>query len=178
MNSMRNFIKIFQNLNIYMTLKKCFIFGHQNYHRLIEAGIKCLVGGADDGNLNETYIRRAIKCHHLNLPFDILSITQCDEYTHIFTLNVNVPRLIVCPTCLNSDMGRDLMTSTYAIKSVTFTMLPRVSCRDNQNVRCISAVRSNLWQNKISSTSSTATNCYCCCCCYSQATDYTISFKS
>jgi len=94
----------------------------QNYHRLIEAGIKCLVGGADDGN--ETYIRRAIKCHHLNLTFDILSITWCDGYTRIFTMNVNVPRLIVCPTCLNSDMGRDLMTSTYTIKSMTFTMLP------------------------------------------------------
>jgi len=82
------------------------------------------VGGADDGNFNETYIKKAIKCHHLNLTFDILSITLCDGYTHIFTLNVNVPRLIVCPTCLNSDVGRDLMTSTYAIKSMTFTMLP------------------------------------------------------
>jgi len=60
MNSMTNFIKIFQNLNIYMTLKKCFILCHQNNHRLIEAGIKCLVGGADDVNLNETYIRRVI----------------------------------------------------------------------------------------------------------------------
>jgi hypothetical protein len=33
-------LKIFKNLNIYITLKKCFIFCHQNYHRLIEAGIK------------------------------------------------------------------------------------------------------------------------------------------
>jgi hypothetical protein len=94
------------------------------HHRLIEAGIKCLVGGADDGNLNETYTKKAIKCHHLNLTFDILSITLCDGYTHIFMLNVNVPRLIVCSTCLNSDVGRDFVTSTYAIKSMTFTMLP------------------------------------------------------
>jgi len=109
---------------------------------------KCLVGGADDGNLNETYTKKATKCHHLNLTFDIMNITLCDGYNHICTLNVNVPRLIVCPTCLNSDVGRDLMTSTYAIKSMTFAVLPWVSCRDNQNVRCISAVRSNLWWTK------------------------------
>jgi hypothetical protein len=120
--------KFYKNISKFKRLcdteKKCFIFYHQIYHRLIEAGIKCLVGGADDGNLNETYIKKAIKCQHLNLKFDILNITLCDRYTHIFTVNVNVPRLIVCPTCLNSDVGRDLMTSTYAIESMTFTVLP------------------------------------------------------
>jgi len=75
---MTNFIKIFQNLNIYMTLKKCFIFCRQNYHRLIEAGIKGLVGGSDDGNLNETSTWRAIKCHHLNLTLGIVRISLLD----------------------------------------------------------------------------------------------------
>lgn len=106
------------------------------------------MGGADDGNLNEAYIRKANNCHHLNPTFDILSITLCDGQTHIFTLQVNVPRLIVCPTRLDSDVGRDLMASTYAIKSMTITMLPGVSCRDDQNVRCISTVRSDLRQTK------------------------------
>jgi hypothetical protein len=38
-------------------------------------------GAAEDWNLIEICVMKAVKCHHHNLTFDILSIVLCDGCT-------------------------------------------------------------------------------------------------
>jgi len=51
------------------------------------AGIKWLVGAADDQNLNDSCIRKANKCGHLNLVVGILSISMHDRCMWFWVLN-------------------------------------------------------------------------------------------
>jgi hypothetical protein len=43
--------------------------------------LNCQVGAAEDWNLNEICMRKAIKCHRLTLMFGNLSIMLCGGYT-------------------------------------------------------------------------------------------------
>jgi hypothetical protein len=49
--------------------------------RTFGAQIKCPKGTAEDRNLNEICIRKAIKCHHLNMVVGVLRITAHDRYS-------------------------------------------------------------------------------------------------
>lgn len=102
--------------------------------------------------------------HNLKISVLFLPSNTADKWEFSVAW-ITLPRLIMCSTCLNSDMGRDLMTSTYAVKSMPIAMLPRVSCWDDQNVRRISAVRRGLLWTK-------------CLYYYFQATEHRISLKS
>jgi hypothetical protein len=46
-----------------------------------DARIKCPVGAAENQNLNDIFVRKTVKCHHLNLISGVLSIALCDGYT-------------------------------------------------------------------------------------------------
>lgn len=54
-------------------------------------------GAAEDLNLIEICVMKVVKCHHLNLTFDILSIVLCDCCTQHQATKGNGYGLLVHP---------------------------------------------------------------------------------